>query len=197
MQIEVTQKWSMRSRVWVSHRFMKKCLHYVILSGILCFVTSCGGGEKTASQPGTPQADPAAAASELSFSVSFGGSVDLTGIDAMKYNITEIVTSAGSEITVNLTNTGTMPKVGMAHNFVLLKMGTDAEDFSLRAAMAGKDGYIPPDAADEILAMTGLAGPGETVSVTFTVPAEPGRYEYVCTFPGHFLAGMGGILVVN
>jgi len=29
------------------------------------------------------------------------------------------------------------------------------------------------------------------------VPAAPGSYPYVCTFPGHFVAGMKGNLVVK
>jgi len=33
--------------------------------------------------------------------------------------------------------------------------------------------------------------------VTFDVPNAPGRYEYVCSFPGHFLAGMRGVILVN
>jgi uncharacterized cupredoxin-like copper-binding protein len=42
-----------------------------------------------------------------------------------------------------------------------------------------------------------LAGPGETVVVTFKVPAKAGSYPYMCTFPGHYAAGMKGDLVVK
>ena len=42
-----------------------------------------------------------------------------------------------------------------------------------------------------------LAGGGETVKVTFNAPKEPGEYLYLCTFPGHYLAGMKGLLVVK
>ena len=48
-----------------------------------------------------------------------------------------------------------------------------------------------------VLAMTGLAGPGETVQVTFKAPAKPGKYPFVCSFPGHYLSGMKGELTVK
>ena len=48
-----------------------------------------------------------------------------------------------------------------------------------------------------MLANTTLAGNGETVEVTFTAPKAPGVYTYICTFPGHFLAGMKGTLTVK
>lgn len=40
------------------------------------------------------------------------------------------------------------------------------------------------------------ASPGATATGTFTVPA-PGVYEFVCTIPGHFEAGMFGFLYVG
>ena len=42
-----------------------------------------------------------------------------------------------------------------------------------------------------------MAGPGETVDVTFKVPAKAGSYPFTCTFPGHSAAGMKGTLVVK
>ena len=42
-----------------------------------------------------------------------------------------------------------------------------------------------------------LAGAGETVEVTFKVPAAAGEYPYICSFPGHFQAGMKGTLAVK
>ena len=50
---------------------------------------------------------------------------------------------------------------------------------------------------DQVLAASAMAGPGETVEVTFKVPTAPGTYPYLCTFPGHFAAGMRGTIVVK
>ena len=41
-----------------------------------------------------------------------------------------------------------------------------------------------------------MAGAGETAEVTVTAPG-PGSYPFLCTFPGHAVAGMGGTLVVR
>jgi azurin len=48
-----------------------------------------------------------------------------------------------------------------------------------------------------VIAKTALAGPGETVGVTFVVPEIPGEYPFICTFAGHCQAGMRGALVVT
>ena len=50
---------------------------------------------------------------------------------------------------------------------------------------------------DAVIAKTPFAGPGETVQVFFTAPSKPGRYPFVCTFSGHFQAGMKGTLIVK
>jgi uncharacterized cupredoxin-like copper-binding protein len=38
--------------------------------------------------------------------------------------------------------------------------------------------------------------PGKSGTYTFTAPSQPGEYQVVCGFPGHYLAGMVGKLVV-
>jgi uncharacterized cupredoxin-like copper-binding protein len=48
-----------------------------------------------------------------------------------------------------------------------------------------------------VIAKTPFAGPGETVQAVFTVPAKPGKYPFICTFAGHYQAGMKGTLVVK
>jgi azurin len=48
-----------------------------------------------------------------------------------------------------------------------------------------------------VLASTPLAGPGETVEVTFKAPTAAGEYTFLCSFPGHFLSGMKGALTVK
>lgn len=116
--------------------------------------------------------------------------------DQMKCNVVSIDATAGQKITVTLTNIGTLPKVAMAHNFVLLKAGTNVSAFAM-AAMAHQDaGYMPPELAGEVIVASKLVGPGESDTVTFTAPAV-GAYDYICTFPGHALAGMRGTLNVK
>jgi azurin len=85
----------------------------------------------------------------------------------------------------------------MAHNFVLLKIGTNIDKFLADGAPHRATDFISPALMSSVIAQKSLAGPGETVQVTFTVPSKPGRYPYLCTFAGHYQAGMKGVLIVK
>jgi azurin len=67
----------------------------------------------------------------------------------------------------------------------------------MEAAMARGSDYIPASKKSFILASTATAGGGETVKVVFKAPTEAGEYTFICTFPGHYMAGMKGTLVVK
>jgi len=123
--------------------------------------------------------------------------VAITATDAMKYSVTAITAKPGEKLTVKLTGQGAIPKVAMAHNFVLLVAKTDAAAFATAAAMARATDFVPADKKAQVLASTKLAGTGETVEVTFDAPKVPGVYDFICTFPGHFIAGMKGTLTVK
>ena len=118
--------------------------------------------------------------------------VEITGGDDMKYSVTSIAAKPGETLLIRLVSKGTLPKIAMAHNVVVLKAGAKQIDFANAAATASATGYIPPDMKDQVLAATAMAGPGETVEVKFKVPQVAGSYPYLCTFPGHFAAGMRG-----
>jgi azurin len=143
-----------------------------------------------------PQAPPAAQPAKPAPSGA-ARTVELTGSDDMKFNVTTIDAKRGETLKVRLVSKGTLPKIAMAHNFVLLKLGAKQLDFANAAAMARATDFIPADMKDQVLAATTLAGPGETVEVTFKVPAAAGSYPFICSFPGHFAAGMRGNLVVK
>lgn len=117
--------------------------------------------------------------------------------DDMKFSVTKIQAKRGERLRLVLTSSGTMPKMVMAHNVVVLARGTDAGAFANASAMARTSGYVAPELAGQVIAATPLGGNGETVEVTFQVPDAPGRYDYLCSFPGHFLAGMRGVIVVS
>jgi azurin len=123
--------------------------------------------------------------------------VEILGGDDMKYSVTTIPAKPGETLRIRLTSKGTLPKIAMAHNVVVLKLGSKQIDFVNAAATARATDFIPPDMKDQVIAATALAGPGETVEVTFKVPDVAGDYPFVCTFPGHFQAGMKGMLNVK
>lgn len=123
--------------------------------------------------------------------------IDIIGSDEMKYSVTTITARPGEQIRIRLIARGVIPKIAMAHNFVLLKPATDIVKLLTAGAPHRESDFIPPAMMDAVLAKTGFAGPGETVQVVFTVPAKPGSYPYICTFAGHYQAGMKGTLVVK
>ena len=89
----------------------------------------------------------------------------------------------GETLRIRLVNKGTLPKLAMAHNVVVLKLGAKQIDFANAAALARATDFIPPDMKDQVLAATTLAGPGETVETTLKVPSAPGRYPFICFVP--------------
>ncbi|MEM9066931.1 MAG: azurin [Myxococcota bacterium] len=121
--------------------------------------------------------------------------VELQAGDQMSFNTTRIEAVSGQKVTITLRHTGQMAKTAMGHNVVILKPDTDVPAFAAAASAAGAaNNFIPDAQRDAIIAHTSLVGGGETTEVTFTAP-EPGTYPYVCTFPGHFVAMRGELVV--
>ncbi|HYC71788.1 MAG TPA: azurin [Opitutaceae bacterium] len=174
---------------------MKFRLTLTLVPFVLLVLAGCGKKETAApmasnNAPATPAAPAQPAAPAVL-------EVEITANDAMKFNVTRIEAKPGQDVKVVLVNIGTMPKVAMGHNWVLLKKGVDAKAFITAAQVAAASEYFPADKADQVIAHTKLLGPRQTDEVTFKAPTEPGEYEYLCSFPAHYVAGMKGVLVVK
>lgn len=120
--------------------------------------------------------------------------VYLTGSDQMKFNKSQIKVKAGDEVVLTFEHSGKLPKETMGHNFVLLKKGTNVQEFG-QEALEYKDNDYIPEGSDAIIVHTKMLGGGEKTEITFTAP-EKGNYDYICSFPGH-VALMKGILTVE
>ncbi len=121
----------------------------------------------------------------------------IEGHDQLRYTVETIKAKPGETLKITLKTVSAMDKSQMAHNWVLLKKGTDALNFVTQGLQHPNNDYIDPALKDQIIAKTDMLGNGETDSVTFTVPEEKGEYQYVCTFRAHFQAGMKGKLIVQ
>lgn len=76
---------------------------------------------------------------------------------------------------------GTLPKVGEQVNKIIAD-----PDAALRQ-------YVPR--SDDVLAYTDIVDPQAKFTIHFQAPAEPGRYPYLCTFPGHWMVMNGEMIV--
>ncbi len=123
--------------------------------------------------------------------------IDILATDDMKYSVTAIEAQPGEKLRIRLQSKGVIPKVAMAHNVVVLHLGTDIDRLLKEGGPYRDSDFIPPSMANAVIAKTALAGPDERVQVTFTVPDAPGEYPFLCTFAGHYQAGMKGTLIVG
>lgn len=114
--------------------------------------------------------------------------------EQMRYDTTRLVVQAGKPFEIIFENNDMM-----AHNLVVVQPGTrpevgkQAEEMSPRPDRQGR-AYIPDNPA--IIAATKLLEPGQREVLKLTAPKKPGIYEYVCTYPEHWLVMYGQLLVV-
>jgi putative heme-binding domain-containing protein len=117
-----------------------------------------------------------------------------TVLEQMLYDLQLIVVEPGKPVQIVLVNEDSMP-----HNLVVVapnsleEIGTAAEGMPLEPDEQGRL-YIPK--SPKVLHGTKLVDPGQKAKLTFTSPTEPGEYEYVCTFPGHWRRMTGKLAVV-
>jgi azurin len=120
--------------------------------------------------------------------------ITLTAAKNLMFDQTEIHLPAGKAVRLNFKNPDAVP-----HNWALLKPGTlkkvgEQCNRLISDPQAAAQQYIPP--TSDILAYTDVVEPYASHTIYFRVPSEPGRYPYLCTFPGHWMV-MNGVLVVE
>ncbi len=121
-----------------------------------------------------------------------GAIVILTVPEEMRYDIKSFSVKAGSDVKLWFANPDFMP-----HNLVIT-MPNSVEEIGPAAEALGASGFalgfIPE--SDKILAHSKLLNYQESELIEFAAPTEPGEYEFVCTFPGHWSL-MRGIMKVT
>ena len=113
--------------------------------------------------------------------------------DESSFGITAYDGTPDQKVTLTLNHNGRFPAISMGHNFVLIKKDVDVNEYALRAAGARNSEYIPE--GDNEIAYTKMLGGGESDTITFDAP-EPGKYVFICSFPGHYQLMMGEFIVV-
>ena len=117
--------------------------------------------------------------------------VTINAIDGLQYDIVRFQVRPGAKVKIILTN-----KSKEEHNLIVTASGARQSivNAALRLGIKGKAmNYIPEK--KEVLWTIPLLSPGETDSVTFVAPLQPGVYPYVCTMPGHGSVMYGALYV--
>jgi azurin len=101
---------------------------------------------------------------------------------------------AGEALALTLINPDVVP-----HNWALVKPGALEQVGELANQLiadpeAALRHYIPD--SPDVLAYTTVVLPQDRETIYFRVPSKPGRYPYLCTFPGHWKV-MNGELIVE
>ena len=110
-------------------------------------------------------------------SASGGTSIKATMTD-FKFDPAEWSVPAGKEVTLDLTNNGSVQ-----HSWALMSKPISGPSFT--------------DADKANVLFSKVVQPGGSEKATFTAPATAGDYQVVCDIPGHFEAGMVGKLTVK
>ncbi len=117
--------------------------------------------------------------------------------EQMRYDTPQIVVEAGKPFEVIFENNDIMP-----HNMVFIQPGTRIEIGTAAQTMPmvpDAQGFLFVPQHKGILpkAFTKMLEPGEKARLQLTAPTDPGDYEYVCTFPGHWMIMFGKMIVVK
>ncbi|MDA7535739.1 plastocyanin/azurin family copper-binding protein [Akkermansiaceae bacterium] len=111
-------------------------------------------------------------------------------IEGIKFDVQTLEIPVGKKLELIFKN----PDV-MQHNLIIVKPGTADKVANLAIAL-GADGFnkqFVPESSDILLASK-LLGSGERQTLEFTFD-KPGKYPFVCTFPGHSTMMRGHIIV--
>ncbi|MBI4660563.1 MAG: dehydrogenase, partial [Verrucomicrobia bacterium] len=114
--------------------------------------------------------------------------------EEMRFDPPRLVVQAGKSFVIVFENPDAMP-----HNLVIVKPGARERvgTAALLLAADHRDGQgraFVPESAD-VIAATKLVESGQKESLSVIVPLAEGVYEYVCTFPGHWVTMWGRLVV--
>ena len=159
----------------------------------ILLIISCDGGEKKEKKEKFKYERTKEVLEKIPINNPDDSKVILNSFDNMIYDKNKIEVNSGKNIVLTLNHKGKVSKEFMGHNFVLLKKGVNVDEYAKKAVLAKSNDYIPN--SDEAIAYTKMLGGGESTTISFLAP-EPGTYNYICTFPGHYMM-MRGELIVN
>ena len=144
------------------------------LAAVIAYINATYVAEPSASSSETSAAS--ATATQTSAASTTLLQLNPAGGD-LRFEQDNLTASSGERVTLVFNNTS-----GLEHNFVLLNSEEVSDDVVTASYGAAGNGFVPGH--DEIIASIPALSPGSTGEVSFDVPA-PGKYRFVCLYPGH------------
>ena len=112
----------------------------------------------------------------------------------MVYDVDRFEVEAGAAVRIVLENPDAQP-----HNLLILRPGSLRSIGRAVDAMENneesKSRHWVPE-SPKVLHVMPMVQPGERGELRFTAPSRPGRYPFVCTYPGHWRM-MNGVMTVR
>lgn len=119
--------------------------------------------------------------------------IEITAGKNLTYETTTFKVKRGEAIALTLNNPDVVP-----HNWALVKPGKlQAVGEEANKLVGDPEALIRQYApqTDDVICYTDIADPGQSFTIYFRVPDAPGRYPYLCTFPGHWMVMNGEMIV--
>jgi uncharacterized cupredoxin-like copper-binding protein len=112
----------------------------------------------------------------------------------LSYSTRVLRAKAGEPLALVFSNPDVVP-----HNWALLQPDSLERVGQLaNKLIADPDAFLNhyvPDSND-VICYTDIVEPKQSMSIFFQAPTKPGRYPFLCTFPGHWMV-MNGELIVD
>lgn len=123
-----------------------------------------------------------------------GRSLIVQAAQGLQYVQRELHAKAGERLSLTFNNPDVVP-----HNWALIRPGKlNSVGELANKLIADPNGlarhYVPE--SSDVLVYADMTNPGGSFTIHFDAPKEPGRYPYLCTFPGHWMV-MNGVLTVE
>ncbi|GMW03382.1 MAG: hypothetical protein AMXMBFR84_45160 [Candidatus Hydrogenedentota bacterium] len=113
--------------------------------------------------------------------------------EQMKYDRTAFAVGPGMKVRIVFSNPDAMD-----HNMIFVQPGA-APQVAMAAMMLGADGvkmHWKPE-SNQIIAASKLLAMGRSETIEFVAPDKIDVYDYICTFPGHWMLMNGKMHVVE
>ncbi|HSZ35191.1 MAG TPA: plastocyanin/azurin family copper-binding protein [Puia sp.] len=171
----------------------KKTINAFVLAAVTLFI-SCGQVEQNKNNQkensSTEKTETSVPGIE---NLAFSDSIQLKANENMRFDKELFRVKAGKKISLIFKNTGAKSAASMTHNVVILKSGVDIADFADVAHNAKAEQYVPSSLDSLIIAHTRMVSGGDSDQVEFIIP-NPGVYDFICSFPGHWGTMQGKIV---